>query len=205
MPWSVVIVTIFILFGLICYKYQDPHQNFQTVHRIRPRAYMVLAEAWAARFWPIALILCNIQCIVPRWLQFAFYLHSLQAFCSEEYQLYRNCKPRPVHFPECTHVLPLKGVSWLPREPSSQTVLRPFCTLLKLHPVPLLHACYDSPKTFPWWGRESISLWEPDMAASLCSQTKSCTNVIVAQNMTCRKFRLRVVRTRVASMKMDVM
>ena len=43
------------------------------------------------------------------------------------------------------------------------------------------------------------------MAASLCSQTKSCTNVIVAQNMTCRKFRLRVVRTRVASMKMDVM
>ena len=49
------------------YKYQDPHQNFQTaVHRIRPRAYMVLAEAWAARFWPIALILCNIQCIVPR-------------------------------------------------------------------------------------------------------------------------------------------
>ena len=43
------------------------------------------------------------------------------------------------------------------------------------------------------------------MAASLCSQTKSCTNVIVAQNMTCRKFCLRVVRTRVASMKMDVM
>ena len=85
MPWPVVIVTIFILFGLICYKYQDPHQNFQTaVHRIRPRAYMVLAEAWAARFWPIALILCNIQCIVPRWLQFAFYLHSLQAFCSED-------------------------------------------------------------------------------------------------------------------------
>ena len=85
MPWSLVIVTIFILFGLICYKYQDPHQNFQTaVHRIRPRAYMVLAEAWAARFWPIALILCNIQCIVPRWLQFAFHLHSLQAFCSED-------------------------------------------------------------------------------------------------------------------------
>ena len=43
------------------------------------------------------------------------------------------------------------------------------------------------------------------MAASLCSQTKSCTNVIVAQNMTCRNFRLRVVGSRVASMKMDVM
>ena len=43
------------------------------------------------------------------------------------------------------------------------------------------------------------------MAASLCSQTKSCTNVIVAQNMTCRKFRLRAVGSRVASMNMDVM
>ena len=49
-------------------------------------------------------------------------------------------------------------------------------------------------------------LWDPGMAASLCSQTKSCTsNVIVAQNMTCRKFRLRAVGSRVASTKMDVM
>ena len=40
--------------------------NFQTAHRIRPRAYMAPVEAWATRFWPIALILCNIQCIVPR-------------------------------------------------------------------------------------------------------------------------------------------
>ena len=54
----------------------------------------------------------------------------------------------------------------------------------------------------------SISLWDLGMAASLCSQTKSCTtNVIVAQNMTCRKFRLRAVGSRVAtvSMIMDVM
>ena len=53
--------------------------------------------------------------------------------------------------------------------------------------------------------RVSISLWEPDMAASLCSQTKSCFSVIVAKNMTCRKFRLRAVGSRVASTKMDVM
>ena len=46
------------------------------------------------------------------------------------------------------------------------------------------------------------------MAASLCSQTKSCTSsVIVAQNVTCRKFRLRAVGSRfaTASMIMDVM
>ena len=55
--------------------------------------------------------------------------------------------------------------------------------------------------------RVSISLWDLGMAASLCSQTKSCTNVIVAQNVTCRKFRLRAVGSRVAtvSMIMDVM
>ena len=44
------------------------------------------------------------------------------------------------------------------------------------------------------------------MAASLCSQTKSCTSsVIVAQNVTCRKFRLRAVGNRVATVSIDVM